>query len=60
MKFEAGDKAGAAADWQQVLREAPDSDAGAAARAHLAELGPAQIPDTSGGVQIADSCANSC
>ena len=38
MKFEAGDQAGARADWQQVLAEAPDSDAGAAARQHLAEF----------------------
>jgi hypothetical protein len=39
LKLETGDRAGAAADWQQVLRDAPNSDAGAAARARLAELG---------------------
>jgi tetratricopeptide (TPR) repeat protein len=38
MKFEAGDPAGARADWQRVLTEAPNSDAGAAARQHLAEF----------------------
>lgn len=47
MKLEAGDQAGARADWQLVLTEAPNSDAGAAARAHLSELG--QTPANAGG-----------
>jgi len=38
MKLEAGDQAGARADWQEVLAEAPDSDAGTAARDRLASL----------------------
>jgi tetratricopeptide (TPR) repeat protein len=38
MRIEAGDRAGARADWQQAAREAPDSDAGAAARARLAQF----------------------
>lgn len=38
MRFEAGDRAGAHTDWQEVVREAPDSDAGIAARARLQQL----------------------
>jgi tetratricopeptide (TPR) repeat protein len=38
MRLESGDQAGARADWQEAAREAPDSDAGAAAKAHLAAL----------------------
>jgi tetratricopeptide (TPR) repeat protein len=40
LKLENGDTAGARADWQQVLSEAPNSDAGAAARARLGSLAP--------------------
>lgn len=40
MKLEEGDRAGARADWQQAAREAPDSDAGTAARARLAQFAP--------------------
>ncbi|HEY2446361.1 MAG TPA: tetratricopeptide repeat protein [Rhizomicrobium sp.] len=39
MRLEAGDKSGARADWQLAAKEAPDSDAGAAALAHLKSLG---------------------
>ena len=38
MKFEAGDAAGARADWQRVDHVAPNGDAAAAARQHLADL----------------------
>jgi predicted TPR repeat methyltransferase len=38
MRFEAGDLAGARADWSAVVRDSPDSDAGAAARARLAAM----------------------
>ncbi len=38
MKLEAGDAAGARADWEKVVRSSPNGDAGAAARQHLAEL----------------------
>jgi tetratricopeptide (TPR) repeat protein len=38
MRLESGDRAGARADWQTASREAPDSDAGATARARLAQL----------------------
>lgn len=38
MRLEAGDRAGARADWQMAAREAPDSDAGATARARLDRL----------------------
>ncbi|HEY3639278.1 MAG TPA: hypothetical protein VGK90_14110 [Rhizomicrobium sp.] len=38
MRLEAGDRDGARADWQTASREAPDSDAGATARARLAQL----------------------
>ncbi|HUO93698.1 MAG TPA: hypothetical protein VMU22_12285 [Rhizomicrobium sp.] len=38
MKFETGDVAGARADWQTVVRDAPNGDAAAAARQHLAEF----------------------
>lgn len=38
MRFEAGDRAGARADWQEVVREAPDSDAGVAARTRLQQF----------------------
>lgn len=38
LKFESGDQAGARADWQRAAQVAPDTDAGAAARAHLSEL----------------------
>ena len=39
MRLEAGDTKGARADWQMAAKEAPDSDAGAAARTRLAALG---------------------
>ncbi|HEX3664568.1 MAG TPA: hypothetical protein VHU23_04970 [Rhizomicrobium sp.] len=39
MKLEAGDRSGARADWQMAAHEAPDSDAGATARARLAMFG---------------------
>jgi tetratricopeptide (TPR) repeat protein len=45
MRFESGDRAGARADWQTASREAPDSDAGAAARARLAELAALARPN---------------
>jgi tetratricopeptide (TPR) repeat protein len=38
MKYEAGDTIGARADWEQVVHDAPDNDAGAAAREHLADM----------------------
>jgi tetratricopeptide (TPR) repeat protein len=38
MRLEAGNRGGARADWQEAAKEAPDSDAGAAAQAHLAAL----------------------
>lgn len=38
MRLETGDTAGARADWQEVAREAPDTDAGQAARARLDAL----------------------
>lgn len=38
MKYEAGDTIGARADWEQVVQDAPDGDAGAAARQHLDDL----------------------
>jgi tetratricopeptide (TPR) repeat protein len=38
MRFETGDRTGARADWQEAAREAPDSNAGAAARARLAQF----------------------
>jgi tetratricopeptide (TPR) repeat protein len=41
MRMEMGDVAGARADWQQVAREAPDSDAGQTARARLETIGAA-------------------
>lgn len=39
MRLETGDRAGARADWQEATKEAPDSGAGATARARLAQLG---------------------
>ena len=39
LKFEAGDKAGAAADWQQTIALAPQSAAAHSAREHLSQLG---------------------
>ena len=44
MKAEAGDVAGARVDWERVLRDAPNSDAGAAARARLAQLAASAPP----------------
>jgi tetratricopeptide (TPR) repeat protein len=38
MRFEAGDMAGARADWTMAARASPNSDAGAAARARLADM----------------------
>jgi tetratricopeptide (TPR) repeat protein len=38
MRLETGDTSGARADWQDVVREAPDSAAGHTARARLQEL----------------------
>lgn len=39
MKYEAGDSVGAHADWEQVVHDAPNSDAAAAAREHIADMG---------------------
>jgi tetratricopeptide (TPR) repeat protein len=39
MRLETGDRAGARADWHEAEKEAPDGDAGASARARLAQLG---------------------
>jgi TolA-binding protein len=39
MKLEAGDKAGAQADWEAVLKKAPGSDAAQSARARLEAMG---------------------
>ena len=44
MKFEAGDASGARADWHAVVHAAPDSDAAAAAREHLADMDAAAKP----------------
>lgn len=38
MKLEAGDAAGARADWQAVIHAAPNGDAATAARQHLADM----------------------
>jgi len=38
MRLESGDSAGARADWEEAAREAPQSDAGQAARARLQQL----------------------
>jgi tetratricopeptide (TPR) repeat protein len=38
MRFEAGDMVGARADWTMAARASPNSDAGAAARARLADM----------------------
>jgi tetratricopeptide (TPR) repeat protein len=39
MKLEAGDRAGAQADWEDVLKKSPTGDAADAARAHLEAMG---------------------
>ncbi len=44
MKYEAGDAIGARADWEEVVRDAPDGDAGAAARAHIDDMDAAEKP----------------
>jgi tetratricopeptide (TPR) repeat protein len=44
MKYEAGDTNGARADWELVIRDSPNSDAGAAAREHLDDMTAAK-PD---------------
>jgi tetratricopeptide (TPR) repeat protein len=44
MRLESGDSAGARADWQMAAREAPQSDAGATARARLAQLSALEHP----------------
>lgn len=47
MEYESGDLAHARADWQLAAHDSPDSDAGAAARQHLADMDapkPAKSP----------------
>jgi tetratricopeptide (TPR) repeat protein len=46
MKYEAGDAAGAKADWELAARDAPNGDAGAAARQHLADMNAAAAKPT--------------
>jgi tetratricopeptide (TPR) repeat protein len=48
MKFEAGDVTGARADWQTVIREAPNGDAANAARERLAALTAPPPPTPAG------------
>ena len=45
MNYESGDTIGARADWDEVVHDSPNTDAGKAASEHISEMDAAKTPD---------------